>query len=185
MSAACQIDHAEIPATLRDFMGGGRIDLDRLHWLEGGWVPQPYRDLLVHQREMTPTLEAFHRDTLRLDVLRAVETGTGEYLREVLLFTARLGRPVVYGVIEIYLGRFTATEADVIRGGQEPFGRILIRGGRYTISRPIGFFRYDAAFPYAGLPSGVCYGRYNQLWDEGEAPLATIFEIMAPLPDDG
>lgn len=166
-------------------MRGSRIGLDQLQWLDAGWVPQPYRDLLVHRREMTPTLEAFHRDTLRLEVLRAAELPPGLYLREVLLFTSRWRRPVIYGVIEVYLDRFDAEESAAIRGGTVPFGRILIRSGRRTLSDPIGFFRYDGAFPFSDLPAGICYGRYNRLLDAEEMPIATIVEIMAPLPDDG
>lgn len=185
MNPACDPETLAIPATLRDFMRESRIGVEQVQWLDGAWIPQPYSDLLVHQREMTPTLEAFHGDILRLEVLRAVEVLPDRYLREVLLFTRRWRRPVLYGVIEIGLGRFDLDEAAAIRGGQEPFGRILIRSGRYTISRPIGFFRYDGAFPFVDLPSGICYGRYNQLLDAEEEPIATIFEIMAPLPDDG
>lgn len=185
MNPTCHPEPVAIPASLRDFMRGSRIGLDQLQWLDGAWVPQPYRDLLVHEREMTPTLEAFHRDVLCLQVLRAMETRPGQYLREVLLLTRRMGRPVVYGVIEVYLGRFAATEAAAVRDGKEPLGGILIRSGTDVVSRPLGFFRYDGAFPFFDLPSGICYGRYNQLLDVEEEPVARIFEILAPLPDDG
>jgi hypothetical protein len=111
--------------------------------------------------------------------------GTDQYLREVLLCAKRWTRPVVYGVIEVYLGRFPQTEVAAIRAGKEPLGGILIRSGMDIISRPIGFFRYDGAFPFADVPLGICYGRYNQLLDAGEEPVARIFEILAPLPDDG
>jgi len=166
-------------------MRGSRIGLDRPQWLDAGWVPQPYRDLLVHHREMTPTLEAFHGDTLRLEVLRVAASPPWNYLREVVLFTSRGGRAVIHGVIEVYLDRFNAEEAAAIRGGKEPFGRILMHSGRQTFGEPIGYFRYDGAFPFADLPAGICYGRYNRLLDSEEEALATIVEIMAPLPDDG
>src|SRR5438309_1401373 len=37
--------------------------------LKGEEVPEPYRQLLVHDRDMTPTLEAFHGDRIHLRVL--------------------------------------------------------------------------------------------------------------------
>lgn len=185
MNPICHPEPVAIPSRLRDFVRGSRIALDRLHWLDGAWVPQPYRDLLVHEREMTPTLEAFHGDVLRLEILRVKTAGRNGYLREVLLRTERLARPVVYGVIEIYLARFSAADAVAVRRGHEPLGRILLRSGMHIASRPIGFFRHDGDFPFADVPAGICYGRYNQLLDAREAPIARIFEILAPVPDDG
>ena len=37
--------------------------------LEGSQIPQPYQALLVHDNDMTPTLEAYWRSSLSLRVL--------------------------------------------------------------------------------------------------------------------
>src|SRR5215831_9800067 len=37
--------------------------------ISGEEVPEPYRTLLVHKRDMTPTLEAHHGDQIELRVL--------------------------------------------------------------------------------------------------------------------
>jgi hypothetical protein len=47
-------------------------------------MPEPYRQLLVHSRDMTPTLETFHGHKLAITVLSR-EREQDAYLREVLL----------------------------------------------------------------------------------------------------
>lgn len=183
MNPTCHVEPAAIPASLRDFLGGTLIRLDRIEWMDGAGMPQPYRDLLVHEREMTPTLEAFHGDGLRLNAMRVLEPAPNRYLREVLLLTKRLRHPVVYGVIEIYLDRFAAAEAAAIRAAHEPLGGIIGRSGMGCMSRPLGFFRYGATIPFFSPSAQICYGRYNQLLDTGGRPIARIFEIMAPVPE--
>ena len=47
-------------------------------------VPQPYKALLVHSSDMTPTLEGFYHQTLALTVLSRELEGDS-YFREVVL----------------------------------------------------------------------------------------------------
>src|SRR5664280_1818199 len=82
--------------------------LPLLRELKGEEVPQPYRALLVHSSDMTPTLERFYGQTLRLRVLSR-ERQDDSYKREVILWLAEDTRPVEYGLIRIFLDRLPPT----------------------------------------------------------------------------
>src|SRR5262245_16468240 len=56
--------------------------LPPLEQVEAEAVPQPYRQLLVHHRDMTPTLEAFHGRDIHLRLLGRRRKGE-QYFREV------------------------------------------------------------------------------------------------------
>ena len=81
------------------------LSLPALRELKAKEVPQPYRALLVHSSDMTPTLARFYGQTLRLRVLSR-ERQDDSYKREVILWLAEDARPVEYGVIRIFLDRF-------------------------------------------------------------------------------
>ena len=70
--------------------------------LEGSHVPEPYRRLLVHERDMTSTLEAFIGQPLSLKVLETRNDGTC-LAREVVLMGDRDGIPAEFGAIRIFL----------------------------------------------------------------------------------
>ena len=98
-------------------------------------IPSPYRSLLVHQRDMTLTLEAHFGGRV---VLRPLSTFTrgGWYYRRVLLAQEYSGRPVEMGAIRIKLGAFAAA-ASAPRSCRNavPLGRILRDGGVDFTSR--------------------------------------------------
>ena len=39
------------------------------HWIEGSEMPVPYRDLVVHKKDMTSTLADLHSSGIGLEVL--------------------------------------------------------------------------------------------------------------------
>lgn len=150
-------------------------------WIEGSDLPLPYRDLLVHKKDMTSTLANFHHSKICLEVLKA-RTDGGAYVREVVLFAESTGNPVEYGAIRIQLDRFQADERDAIVGGKEPLGSILNRMHCVYHSRPRGFFSIQAPVVCQkrfGCDEGeTLYGRYNQLVNGEEEELASIIEIL-------
>ncbi len=152
-----------------------------LNWIEGPDMPLPYRDLLVHDRDMTSTLAEFHNSKIGLEVLNAKEDG-GSYIREVVLFSESSRAPVGYGAIRIQLDRFQAEERDAIVGGKEPLGSILNRMQCVYSSQPRGYFSIQAPVVCQKKlgcdKSAVLYGRYNQLLDGEERELASIVEIL-------
>ncbi len=157
--------------------------LPLIETVSGDEVPEPYRQLLVHERDMTPTLEAFHGETLHLKVLGR-ELRDETYFREVLLVGDRTGNAVEFGAIKINLGLFPPAARRQILEELYPLGHILQELSVVHSSRPKAFLRIQAddfilnAFGLTG--SHGLYGRRNTLADPQQRPLAEIVEILPP-----
>ena len=170
-----------LPKFLERVVGEPGLKADSFNWIEGSEMPDPYRELLVHKRDMTSTLAKFHGSEIGLEVLKVAKEGE-MYLREVILFARNTGAPVEYGAIQIQLAHFAADERGAIVGGTEPLGSILNRMECVYSSRPRGFFSIEAPLVCQqrfGCGEGaVLYGRYNQLVGAEEKELASIIEIL-------
>jgi hypothetical protein len=149
--------------------------------VRGADMPEPYRSLLVHRRDMTPTLERFHGDSIHIEVLSRQLKGN-LYSRDVVLFVDETHRAVLLGAIRIHLARFPAAAREMIREEHMPLGHILWTCGVRHTSRPRGFFRIEAdlfiqrALRIEGRPN--LYGRENVLLNPAGLPLAEIVEIL-------
>ncbi len=155
-----------------------------LRELKAGEVPQPYRALLVHSSDMTPTLAGFYGQTLRLRVLSR-ERQDDSYKREVVLWLAEDERPVEYGVIRIYLDRLPPAARRLVLEEQRPLGDILHGEAIPHLSWPQAFFRLKAE-PHTGAAlglrhAGFLYGRRNVLLDGSRRLLAEVIEVLAPV----
>jgi hypothetical protein len=102
-------------------------------------IPQPYRSLLVHQRDMTLTLEAHFGGRVVLRPLSTFISGPW-YYRRVLLAQEYSGRPVEMGAIRMKLAALPRKVQAEIRRNQIPLGRILRDGGVDFTSVPREFF---------------------------------------------
>lgn len=170
-----------IPEFLEQILGEAGIPADSFQWIEGAEIPPPYRDLLVHKRDMTSTLAEFHKTEIDLDVLN-VSNQRGGYAREVVLIATSSGKPVEYGAIVIQLDHFSNSVREAIVLGKEPLGNILSRMGCAYQSRPRGFFSIHAPKVcqerFGCSEKTVLYGRCNQLVSTDEKELASIIEIL-------
>src|SRR5437764_421413 len=81
---------------LDDFYARAGLPLPAIERIAGEDVPQPYRSLLVHERDMTPTLEEFHGGNIHLKILGRVQRADF-YFREVALLLNGSDRPVEFG----------------------------------------------------------------------------------------
>ena len=54
---------------LSDFYRRAKLPAPRLETIPGDEVPEPYKSLLVHKNDMTPTLEQFHNSRIHLELL--------------------------------------------------------------------------------------------------------------------
>jgi chorismate-pyruvate lyase len=144
-------------------------------------VPEPYRTLLVHSRDMTPTLAAFYGAPPELRVLSRHRDGE-VYFREVLL-TAR-DRVVEYGVIRILLEHFPSAARECVLGEQIPLGAILARDDIPHVGWPQAFFETQVDDHMRNVlrisGTGVLFGRRNVLLDGSRRLLAEVIEILAP-----
>lgn len=108
-----------------------------------GEIPEPYRSLLVHEHDMTPTLERHFGGPVALRVLSAF-TNDQAYIRRILLVQEYSGRPVEMGALCLDLAVFRPkVRAEILRG-ERPFSTVLRDNGLAFASRPT---RYLAVSP--------------------------------------
>jgi chorismate-pyruvate lyase len=146
-------------------------------------VPHPWQSLLVHQSDMTSTLENFYKEQLHIEVL-ARHVAENEYFREVALVLNGSGKRVEFGAIKIMLDLFPPEAREEILREHQPLGRILNAYGVVFASRPRVFLRMASDEFIEGALNlkkrDVLFGRRNTLLDEWDRPLAEIVEILPP-----
>ncbi|MDA1315338.1 MAG: hypothetical protein O2968_18565 [Acidobacteria bacterium] len=144
-------------------------------------IPEPYRSLLVHERDMTGTLGTFWKSKIDLRLLRVDQQREILY-RRVVLLAVKLGIPVEAGAIRIFLERFPSQSLPAITQSQRPLGAILADYQIRYCSLPQGYFRMRTngflreAFGDGG--ESVHYGRRNRLVDPAGEVLADVVEIL-------
>ena len=147
-------------------------------------MPEPYRSLLAHDQDMTPTLEKFYRQKIHLEILSRQQRG-GFYSREVVLLLDNTDQPVEFGAIKINLSVFPNAARREILEGRLPLGHILAEDKIAHTSRPKAFLRVtsDGFINGALRLKGSCvlFGRRNTLLDPAQHPIAEIVEILPPV----
>ena len=168
---------------LDEFYAQMGLTLPPLQQVDGETLPQPYKQLLAHHDDMTPTLENFHGCEIHLRLLGR-RRKRDQYFREVVLLLDGSDEPVEFGAIKIYLNLFTPEARQQILEERRPLGHIMQECGVGHSSRPKAFLRLasDKFINQALQLSGahVLYGRRNTLFDPQERPLAEIVEILPP-----
>src|SRR5688500_2657617 len=151
--------------------------------VDGEDVPEPYRQLLVHSQDMTPTLEGFHHDRIHLQVLARVLDGNTLW-RQVLLKLDDSHRPVEFGAIVIYLQHFPPAAREEVLEGRRPLGTILHDHEIEHRSRPLTFIRVTPDGPMIDalklMEPRALYGRRNVIRNAAGHELADIVEILPP-----
>ncbi len=151
--------------------------------INGREMPEPYRHLLVHDRDMTPTLEAEYGQKMNLRVLK-YSLDHEVFSRQIVLIPEGSDSPVVFGAIKIYLDEFPAAARELVLERRLPLGTILEIQAMKHFSRPDGFFEVDAdsticdALGIAG--PATLYGRRNVLGNSTGRKLAQVLEILPP-----
>jgi chorismate-pyruvate lyase len=166
---------------LDDFYAVAHRPLPTIEPVAGGEVPEPYKQLLVHDSDMTSTLAAFHGQPIALDVMSR-EIRNDAYLREVVLRTRGSRKPVEFGAIRINLHRFESEPRRRILDESAPLGQILADCKVPYQSRPKTFLRITADEFIGGLlgvaVGTVLFARRNTLSDPQQRSLAEIVEIL-------
>jgi chorismate-pyruvate lyase len=166
---------------LDDFYAQQNLALPRIEAVEGKEVPEPYRSLLVHADDMTPTLEKFHGDKIHIRVMRRQQRDDF-YFREVVLVLDADERPVEFGAIKMNLALFSSAARKLILEEREPLGHILRDCAVTHSSRPKAYLRVESdelinrALGLTGRHT--LYGRRNTHFDTQERALAEIVEIL-------
>lgn len=168
---------------LNEFYARAGLELPRFELLAGPDVPEPWRRLLVHDDDMTPTLEAYHAGDIHIEVLGRERQGDA-YFREVILRMDRDDRAVEFGANKISLERLPPVVRRLVLQEQLPFGHILKAHEVPHAGHPTAFFRVESdtlmnrAFGLSG--KHVLYGRRNTLRDLEGQPLSEVVEILPP-----
>jgi chorismate-pyruvate lyase len=169
---------------LDDFYARARRPLPPIQQVRRLEVPEPYRRLLCHEHDMTPTLESFHAATIHLKVLKS-EQRDEAYYREVLLLLDQTNRPVEFGAIKINLHLFTHNARKAILDEGLPLGHVMADFRIRHTSRPKAFFKVQCddfiASTLGAAPGDWLFGRRNTLYDPHLSPLAEIVEILPKL----
>jgi chorismate-pyruvate lyase len=143
-------------------------------------IPPPYQSLLVHEQDMTITLERHHGGPVLLRTL-STTTRSGWYLRRVLLVQAYSGRPVEMGAIRVKLDAFPLKIQRQILRNEVPLGRVLRNGGLDFHSKPRAFFAVTPNPEMMGVfwmrEPRTLYGRQTAL-SAGGRRLGDIVEIL-------
>ena len=159
------------------------LKLPPIEQVRGEEVPEPYKTLLVHHDDMTPTLERFYGETIHLQVFLREQRGD-YYYREVALVLDQSARRVEFGAIKMNLALFSPPARSQILQEHLPLGHILSELHIAHTSRPKAFFRIrsDAFINQSLALTGEhwLYGRRNTLFDPQQRPLAEIVEILPP-----
>ncbi|HLM97687.1 MAG TPA: hypothetical protein VK335_00290 [Bryobacteraceae bacterium] len=168
---------------LDEFYEKAGLPLPPMTTVSASEVPEPYRGLLVHPRDMTPTLENAYGRNIHLRVLE--RTLAGNVLsREVVLVPEGGSAPVAFGVIKINLEHFSEPARALVLEGQEPLGAILRGQAIAHTSHPNPYFRVTAD-PLMRkalhlVETCVLYGRRNVILDGAGRTLAQVVEILPP-----
>jgi hypothetical protein len=145
-----------------------------------GRIPPPYHGLLVHQDEMTSTLERHFGGPLTVRVLSSFSRGRS-YFRRVLLVVKSTGRPVAMGAVRLRLDVFRPTIRARILSEQVPLGRVMRDAGIMYRSRPTAFFQVTPNAEMMGVfwmpEPETMYGRQTQV-TLGDARIGDIVEIL-------
>ena len=152
--------------------------------LSAGELPQPYRALLAHKRDMTGTLSQFFGQSLHLKVLeKALKQGV--LARRVLLIRDGDGLPVEYGAIRIHLDHYPEQAREPILEGRQPLGGILNAMDIPYRSKPRRFIKIQQSDilkqVFHPAKADFLYGRCNILATPGGETLAEIVEVLPPL----
>lgn len=151
--------------------------------IEGQYMPEPYRSLLVHGRDMTPTLEEACRCNIYLRVLRYKQR-VHLVSRQVILVPEGCEKPVAFGAIRIDIEYLSPEARKLVLERRQPLGTILRTQGVEHNSCPTGFFqvRSDALIRSALQLTRTCvlFGRRNVITDGAQRTLAEVVEILPP-----
>ena len=156
------------------------IDIPAFEVVAPDDIPLPYRALLVHDSDMTLTLERHFGGRVVLRPLSTFSLG-GSYFRRVLLVQEYSGQPVEMGAIRMELDAFDAPLRRQILDNEIPLGSIL-RDRRFEYaSRVKAFLQLMPNPEMMGVfwmrEPRVLYGRRTEIV-RGGRKIGDIVEVL-------
>ena len=160
----------------------GEAQLPKSHPIAAAAIPQPDRDLLVHDNHMTVTLERHHGTPVAVRPYQVHRQG--EVYARKLDLTVEPGRRVVMTGIMMFNFSFCDERVrDLILEQKVPLGRILIEHEILRSISATSFLKIEAADPLVarfGLTDPrPAYGRLATIFCDGR-PAVDLLEIVRP-----
>jgi len=180
MSAPLPAD-SEYLKPLAEVYAEAGLALPRIERIDRSRMPEPYRTMLVHDNDMTPTLEQHYARTIHLHVIRSERRGN-DYHREVVLRLDGTDKPVEFGANHVDLERYPEEARDLILQEYVPLGSILAQFSIVHTCHPAAYLRITAD-PLISRELQVAegttlYGRRNTLMNPQGQALSDIVEIL-------
>ena len=173
----------EFTFPLNEFYNLDKREIPSINSIDKQNIPEPYKSLLVHERDMTSTLGQFYNDEIQLKVIKQHQQ-LNEYYREVLLISKNEKRPVEYGAIKIFLQHFPDPARKAVLEASAPLGQLLHDYNIKYLSRPKSFLTIECDAYIGDLLSCKnqtrLSGRRNSLYEANN--LLQIAEIVEILP---
>ncbi len=168
---------------MNEFYEESGVPLPHVVQIEGPDMPNPFRTLLVHNRDMTPTLTEAYQREMKLRILnRFIDHAV--FSRKIILEVEGSSQVAVFAAIKIYLDLFDPESRRIILEGKKAFGSILHQQRIVHSSRPQAYIQVDSDQTIneaLGLTGNhVLYGRRSALLNSAEIPLAQVLEILPP-----
>ena len=143
-------------------------------------IPPPYRSLLVHETDMTLTLERHFGGRVALRPLSTFSSGHS-YFRRVLLVQAYSGHPVEMGAIRMRLDAFSQRLRSQVLKNEIPLGRLL-RDGKFSYeSRVKAYLSITPNTEMMGVfwmrEPRLLYGRRTEVVHRGKK-IGDIVEVL-------
>lgn len=148
--------------------------------LKDAELPQPYRDLLAHDKHMTVTVEAFHGCSVDVEVLDVRRTAT-HYSRKIILRRQSDRRVVLFGLVRLTLSFLADDVRKEIESERIPLGRVLIEHNVLRNVRLLSLWQVEPGAELSelfGQSTGQrCYGRTALIYCNG-VPAVELLEIV-------
>lgn len=168
---------------LSDFYEQSGLSLPAANIIEGGEMPEPYRNILVHDSDMTPTLETAYGQTIHLHVLKH-SLRDNVFSRQVLLVLEDDQTAVEFGGIKIYFDYLPEEAKRLVLEERQPLGTILRTQRVPHESHPSAYLSLTAdsimCKAFRLTKPRVVYGRCNVLSDPSRNVIAQVVEILPP-----
>ncbi|WP_437192871.1 hypothetical protein [Planctomicrobium sp. SH527] len=158
--------------------------IEHAEHVAGALVPEPYKQLLVHEHHMTVSMEQFHGCSVNVTVLDELLEGD-IYTRKIVLSRSSDGVPVQFGLVRFNFAYVNAQVREELLAKQIPLGRVLIQ---HNVLRHIDLgavLEIKAGPELAQLlqmpEHGITYGRLATIFCN-RMPAVDLLEISSQLP---
>jgi hypothetical protein len=159
------------------------LDFSQVTIIPPSWVPDPYRQMLVHHVHMTVTVEDYYKQPVSIEVLASRRVGES-YGRETLLQLSSSKQTVQFGAVRIDLTCCADGVRNAIMEEKTPLGRVLIDNNVLRRIEPTAFLQITPGPKIAGWfglsRPETCYGRLGVIFCD-DRPAIAVLEILAPV----